>query len=97
MLIIVYHGYSDGSGEYYIAMDSSKCVGCGRCVEKCPQSALEIVTQFIDLEDKLVGAVKEEKRKKIKYLCSDCKPENKKTPCVEICDNKAISIIWKMN
>jgi Fe-S-cluster-containing hydrogenase component 2 len=49
------------------------------------------------LEDKLVAAVKEEKRKKIKYICSSCKPENKKTPCVEACNKKAISIVWKIN
>jgi Fe-S-cluster-containing hydrogenase component 2 len=78
-------------------MDSYKCDGCSKCVEKCPQSAIELITQFIDLEDKLVAAIKEEKRKKIKYICSECKPENNKTPCVDICPSKAISIVWKMN
>jgi Fe-S-cluster-containing hydrogenase component 2 len=55
------------------------------------------VSQFIDLEDKLVASVKEKNRKKIKYACSSCRPENKKTPCTEICDKKAISLIWKTN
>jgi Fe-S-cluster-containing hydrogenase component 2 len=78
-------------------VDSGKCDGCRECAEKCPQSALEIVSQFIDLEDKLVIAVKEEKRKKIKYVCSVCNPKHNKTPCVEACDKEAISVIWKIN
>lgn len=87
----------DASGEYFIAIDSAKCNACGECVNKCPQCALEIISQFIDLEDKLVASIKEKDRKKIKYTCSRCKPENKKTPCIDICDKNAISIIWKPN
>jgi ferredoxin len=56
----------DGSGEYYIVVDSDKCNGCGKCVKVCPQKALVLVTEFIDLEDKTVAAVSEEHRKKIK-------------------------------
>ncbi|MCW3998127.1 MAG: 4Fe-4S dicluster domain-containing protein [Candidatus Bathyarchaeota archaeon] len=80
-----------------MAIDSDKCDGCGKCIEKCPASALVIVSELIDLEDKLIASVNEKNRKKIKYTCSTCRPENKKTPCTEICDKKAISIIWKTN
>ena len=95
IFIITYYGYSDGSGEYYVVIDSSKCTGCGKCLEKCPQSALEIVTQFIDLEDKTVVAINEKIRKKIKYTCSKCLFEGKIAPCSKVCEENAISTIWK--
>ncbi|HKZ88339.1 MAG TPA: 4Fe-4S dicluster domain-containing protein [Candidatus Bathyarchaeia archaeon] len=93
--MIIHYGYTDGSGEYYISIDSDRCDGCGKCVDQCPQSALGIVTEMIDLEDKKVAAVMEEHRKKIKYTCSRCKPELNKTPCVSACVNGAIHCSWK--
>jgi hypothetical protein len=51
-------------------------------------------TQMIDLEDKNVAAVAEEHRKKIKYACQPCKPENGKTPCVLACEFEAIKCVW---
>ncbi|MCJ7713768.1 4Fe-4S dicluster domain-containing protein [Candidatus Bathyarchaeota archaeon] len=95
IFIITYYGYSDGSGEYYVVIDSIKCTGCGKCLETCPQSALEIVTQFIDLEDKTVVAVNEKNRKKIKYTCSRCLYEGNTAPCSKACEENAISTIWK--
>ena len=92
--MITHYGYCDGSGEYYIVIDSDKCSGCGKCVEKCPQTALKLETEFIDLEDKTVAAVSEEHRKKIKYTCGTCKPESNKAPCVLACEAKAIKCIW---
>jgi formate hydrogenlyase subunit 6/NADH:ubiquinone oxidoreductase subunit I len=80
--VITHYGYIDGSGEYFIVIDSEKCDGCGKCVEKCPQNALVTVTEFIDLEDKTVVAVSELHRKKIRYTCQECKPEGNKTPCI---------------
>lgn len=50
---------------------------------------------FIDLEDKFVAAITEEHRKKIRYTCSHCKPEENSLPCVEACKQNAISCIWK--
>ena len=94
MGIITHHGYIDGSGEYYIVVDSDKCNGCGKCVEVCPQKALVLVTEFIDLEDKTVAAISEEHRKKIRYTCGTCKPETGQTPCVLACNLKAIKCIW---
>ena len=93
--IITHYGYSDGSGEYYITIDTDKCSGCGKCVKQCPQSALQLETMFIDLEDKTVASVVEEHRKKIKYTCSSCKPETNKAPCVLACESKAINCTWK--
>ena len=49
---------------------------------------------FIDLEDKIVAAVTEEHRKKIRYTCSPCKPEEGNVPCVQACSENAIKCIW---
>ena len=92
--IITHYGYSDGSGEYYIVIDAGKCNGCGKCVEQCPQGALELITMMIDLEDELVAAVTEEHRKRIKYTCSPCKPESGRTPCMLACEQKTITCAW---
>jgi Fe-S-cluster-containing hydrogenase component 2 len=95
--LITYYGYCDGSGEFYVIVDSNKCRGCGKCVASCPEKALELQTEFIDLEDKTVAAVKEEHRKKIKYTCDACKPEKNETPCVLACDGKALRCIRHVN
>ncbi|MGD0072272.1 MAG: 4Fe-4S binding protein [Candidatus Bathyarchaeia archaeon] len=92
--IITHYGYSNGSGDYYITIDTDKCNGCGKCVKQCPQSALQLETMLIDLEDKTVASVTEEHRKKIKYTCSSCKPETNKAPCVLACESKAINCTW---
>jgi len=93
--IITNYGYSDGSGEYYITIDTDKCSGCGKCVLACPQSALQLETMFIDLEDKTVASVKEEHRRKVKFTCLPCKPETNNTPCTRACGSKAIRCTWK--
>ncbi|NLB76655.1 MAG: 4Fe-4S binding protein [Crenarchaeota archaeon] len=92
--MISHYGYIDGSGEYYILVDSDKCNGCGKCVSECPKKAFYLITEFIDLEDKTVAAINEEHRKKIKYTCNACKPETHRTPCLLVCPFKAISIVW---
>jgi Fe-S-cluster-containing hydrogenase component 2 len=94
MPIITHYGYSDGSGEYYIIIDAEKCDGCSKCVEQCPQSALEMATLLVDLEDKTVAAVTEHHRRNIKYTCSSCKPESKRAPCVLACPRRAIKCVW---
>jgi len=93
--MITHYGYSDASGEYYITIDTNKCTGCAKCVNSCPQAALQMETMFIDLEDKTVASVTEANRKKIKYTCAPCKPEINNTPCAQACEAKAISCTWK--
>lgn len=93
--MIAHYGYIDGSGEYYIIIDSDKCNGCGECVKKCPQTALEMVTEMIDLEDKTVVAVSEQHRKKIKYTCATCNTKKNEIPCVQVCKQQAIKCVWK--
>jgi Fe-S-cluster-containing hydrogenase component 2 len=93
--VITHYGYIDGSGEYFISIDSDKCTGCRECVQKCPKNALELITEFIDLEDKTIVAVAEAHRKKIRYSCAECKPQEDKTPCILACTQGAIKIVWK--
>lgn len=67
-------GYQDGSGEYFITIDTDKCDGCGKCADACPQNALEIGEDPADpLRDDPVAFVSEEQRKKLRYTCSPCK------------------------
>ena len=91
----MHYGYIDGSGEYYVIIDSDKCNGCGKCVKVCPENALEMITEMIDLDDKTFAAVTEHHRKKIRYTCAACKPAENKTPCLLACSSKAISCVWK--
>jgi Fe-S-cluster-containing hydrogenase component 2 len=92
--LITYYGYTDGSGEYFIAVDSDKCSGCGKCIEHCPQGVLQLESVFVDLEDKTVAVVKEDYRHNIKYVCSECKPEQNASKCALSCPKGAIKCIF---
>ena len=93
--MIMYYGYTDGSGGYYIVVDAGKCDGCGDCVRQCPQSALELAVEVIDLEDRTVAAVIEGHRKRVKYTCASCRPDTNMTPCVLACRPGAINCVWE--
>ncbi len=91
------YGYRDGSGEYYITIDTELCDGCTKCVEVCPEKVLEVVENELDpLAEELVARVTDEHRKKIKYSCAPCKPTSKprNLPCVQNCAPGAISHSW---
>jgi len=91
------YGYKDGSGEYFITVDTDLCNSCGKCVEVCPEGVLEMAENELDpLGDEIVATVTEEHRKKIKYSCAPCKPsgESRELPCVIVCDPKAIEHSW---
>ncbi len=64
-------------------------------MKQCPQAALEIRTEFIDLEDRNVAAVKEEHRRKIRYTCASCRPDVNQAPCVLACEAGAVGVIWR--
>jgi NAD-dependent dihydropyrimidine dehydrogenase PreA subunit len=38
-----HYGYKDGSGDYFIIIDTDKCNGCGICEHECPVSGLKAV------------------------------------------------------
>ena len=89
------YGYMDGSGEFYITIDTDKCMECGHhaCLEACPKSMFDIEVDDYDDE---VAIIKEALRKKIKYECSECKPvgDRPPLPCVVACTPGAISHSW---
>ena len=95
--MIANYGYKDGSGEYFISIDTEKCNGCGDCIPACPSKILEMVADEYDpLSDKVVAAVREEERKKIKYACAPCKPASGwgLLTCMSACAREAISHSW---
>lgn len=87
------YGFTDGSGEWYITVDSDKCDNCGECVRACPRGLLEIV---LDDYDEQVVAVKEEFWNNVKYLCALCRPAGKGEyrPCARACRAGAITHSW---
>ena len=91
------YGYKDGSGDFFITIDTDKCNGCGDCVKVCPAKVLELGTDESDpFREIPVVAVSEEHRKKIKYSCAPCKTTSGKVvlPCVKSCQLCAISHSW---
>ena len=92
------YGYKDGSGSYYITIDTDKCDGCGRCVECCPAGVFIVLDEDPNdpMRDEPVAIVAKDKQKKIKYECNSCKPSMNRAPlpCVEECTANAISHSW---
>jgi predicted CoA-substrate-specific enzyme activase len=88
--IKVQYGYSDGTGDYFVTVDSQLCDGCGKCVGACTLGILDID------KDSLKVKVKEEVRKKLGFLCPGfeaCQQSNK-VNCHTACPMNAISHSW---
>ncbi|MHC4218694.1 MAG: ferredoxin [Planctomycetota bacterium] len=89
------YGYKDGSGEYFITVETDACVDCAEhpCVGACPQQVLEIIED--DYDDR-VAAVTEGMRHKLKYGCASCKPvtDRPPLPCVTACPADALEHSW---
>jgi len=94
--MIANFGYKDGSGDYFISIDTDKCNGCGDCVPVCPSNVFEIrENEYDPLAEYEMAVVTEEQRKKIKYACAECKGNaNKELPCIAACSYDAISFSW---
>lgn len=91
------YGYTDGSGDWYIGIDTSKCTGCGDCVTACPVDLFELVEDEYDpLSEDLKVSVKHGHRKTIKYDCGPCKPVTDRPllQCVAACEPDAITHSW---
>lgn len=93
-----HYGYSDGSGEYFITIDTGKCNGCGDCVAVCPAQVFEVVDEDPNdpMSEEPVAIVHPNKRKKLKYECGPCKSsaDRPEPPCVKACKEVAISHSW---
>ena len=89
------YGYKDGSGEYFIAIETDACIECADtpCVQACPARVLEIITD--DYDDR-VAAVADNLRHQLKYVCAPCKPvsDPPPLPCVEACPSGTIEHSW---
>jgi Fe-S-cluster-containing hydrogenase component 2 len=91
--MIVNYGYQDGSGTYFISVDTEKCNGCGKCVQACSYGILEMVSdEFDPFEDRMVVSVIDEHRNKLKYSCAPCKPSDSVNVlnCILACSQEAI-------
>ena len=97
--MIANYGYEDGSGVYYISIDTDKCVECTlrACAFVCPSDVFKI---DIDDYDDEVAMVKEECIKILKQSCTFCKSDNRprdsaeSLPCEKACDLNAIEHTW---
>ncbi len=91
--MIAQYGYADGSGEYYITIDTDRCDGCEECVKVCPQGVLEVA---LDDYDKAVARVKEDVIKSIHYICLGyhLRCANEENNCHTVCPQDAISHTW---
>jgi Fe-S-cluster-containing hydrogenase component 2 len=92
--MLAHYGYEDGSGSYDITVDTVRCTGCRDCVVVCPARVLTMIEED-PVEERLVAAVSDEHRKKIKYSCSPCKAAGYTSlPCVVACEPIALSHSW---
>ena len=94
--MIANYGYKDGSGEYYIAIDTDQCIQCPvdhACTKVCPKGMFEIITD--DYDDN-VAAIKQAHRRALAYECTVCKPAGGYTtlPCTTACTPGAIKHSW---
>lgn len=94
--MIANYGYEDGTGAYYIKIDTSKCCDCDEigCVKNCPADIFELEE---DDFDNVVAVVKEQVRNTIKTVCASCKPLDNRPdllPCQDACGKQAIVHSW---
>ncbi len=92
-----FFGYKDGSGEFFIVIDTDKCTGCGDCVPACPAQILALTENEYDpLAERQIAVVKDAHRKSIKYDCAPCKPTAgvRALPCIDVCRTQAIVHSW---
>ncbi|MBI2979334.1 MAG: 4Fe-4S binding protein [Chloroflexi bacterium] len=96
-----FYGFKDGSGDWFVIIDTDKCDGCGKCVAVCPANVLEVDNNEYDpLSEEIVAKVREAERKKVRYSCAGCHPGYGEgtPPCVVACEAGAISHSegWKL-
>jgi len=89
----VHYGYTDGTGDYFVTIDSDRCDGCGDCVTACPAGIL-ILTRDDGHQPR--AELKEEMRNGLSLICPgfhSCSLNNKEN-CHSVCTMGAISHSW---
>ncbi|NLW65920.1 MAG: ferredoxin [Clostridiales bacterium] len=91
--MIANYGYEDGSGHYYIKIDTSKCAECKDkgCVEKCPEKLF--VVELDDFDDEVV-VIREDCRNTLRTNCALCKANGEKELCRQACKFDAVGFSW---
>ena len=93
--MIANYGYQDGSGAYYIGIDTDRCIGCAPrpCLAACPQRLLEVAVD--DYEDEVVQ-IAEAARHRLASACAACKPAagHAHLPCTDACPAGALKHSW---
>jgi Fe-S-cluster-containing hydrogenase component 2 len=94
--MIANYGYKDGSGEYFISIDTDKCIACAAdraCLTGCPLVMFETLVD--DYDDEVVQ-IKTQFRRSLPYDCVGCKPAGGYTslPCMSACTPGAIKHSW---
>jgi NAD-dependent dihydropyrimidine dehydrogenase PreA subunit len=90
------YGFKDGTGEFFITIDTDRCTACDDCIPACPQGMFEMFED--EIYDEKYAVVKEDKRKKLKFECNVCKPaagyQMADLPCIRVCEPGAIEHSW---
>lgn len=91
--MIANYGYEDGSGHYYIKIDTSKCAECeGKaCITACPEKLF--ATELDDFDDEVV-LIREDVRHTLATNCASCKGQGNTEPCIKACPAGAITLSW---
>ncbi|MDO8670428.1 MAG: 4Fe-4S binding protein [Dehalococcoidia bacterium] len=91
--MIVQYGYTDGTGEYYLIIDTDQCSGCENCVPACPSHVFEM---YVDDDEETKAKVRRQATKALGTICpgnltegTDCQGI-----CRTICATHAISHSW---
>jgi len=94
--MIANYGFDDGSGSYYISINTNKCGDCEEkgCIRVCPAGVL--ISEVNDWDEE-TAVVAGHMRNQIKTLCAGCKPLNSRPellPCQRACFFQAIEHSW---